>query len=93
MALLENIHHKKHLERANLVSTHFNAPLCFIALVIAASGRQVCQRGRLACALACLACVRRFAGGLCASARQLVSSQMRYNVGGACVPFKMRTRT
>ena len=43
-------------------------------------GSDVCGWGeRLACAVACLACARRFAGGLRASARQFVSSQMRYN--------------
>lgn len=53
--------------------------LCFKPLVIAPSGRQVCERVRLAGALACLACARRFAGGLRASARQFACGQMRYN--------------
>jgi len=48
--------------------------------VIAPSGRNVCERVRLAGAWDCLACVRGFAGGLRASARQFVCSQMRYNV-------------
>jgi len=46
--------------------------LCFKPLVIAPSGRHVCERVRLACAWGCLACARRFAGGLRASARQFV---------------------